>query len=286
MFELTLENQNGDQLTFGMGTPFTITEIDGLDPPEAEINTSEIALIDGAKFNSSKLETRQVNIAFAIEYSAPYNRTQIYKVLKSKQYIKIYYKGDYRDVYCEGYIKDINISYFEMKQIATVEILCPDPYLRAADEIVTEMTNIIGAFHFPFASTSTPELLFSYLQEGQAVYVENGGDVECGLIFEVFARDDLYSSFKIWNAETNEFFGLKTGIPSGNTVIIDTRRGHKSVLEYGGTNVNNLISLVEEGSTWFQLPSEGAYFIYEVDEDSDLSDLLITIKHEKLYQGV
>lgn len=286
MFELILENQNGDQLTFGMGTPFTITEIDGLDPPDAEINTSELALIDGAKYNSAKLEMRQVNIAFAIEYSAPYNRTQIYKVLKTKHYVKIYYKGDYRDIYCEGYVRSLNIAYFDMKQVATVEILCPDPYLKGMEEIAGEVNAVVDAFHFPFASTATPELVFSYLQNGGDVLVENGGDVECGMIIEVYARNALYSSFKIWNSDTNEYFGVHTGIPQGLTVVIDTRKGHKSVLEYGGTNVNNLISLVDEGSTWFQLPPEGAYFTYEVDDDSNVDDLQITIKHTNLFEGV
>ena len=48
MFELILENAAGDQLTFGMNSPFTVTEIQGLNPPAATINTSQIALMDGA----------------------------------------------------------------------------------------------------------------------------------------------------------------------------------------------------------------------------------------------
>ena len=69
MFEITLENANGDQLNFAQNSAFTVTEIDGLNPPPATINTSQIALIDGAKYNSSKLNMRTINIAFAIEYT-------------------------------------------------------------------------------------------------------------------------------------------------------------------------------------------------------------------------
>ena len=87
MFELILENANGDQLSFAQNSPFTVTEIEGLNPPDATINMSELALIDGAKYNSAKVNIRTINIAFAIEYAAAENRIEVYKVLKSKQYV-------------------------------------------------------------------------------------------------------------------------------------------------------------------------------------------------------
>lgn len=159
MFELILENANGDQLTFSQNSPFTVVDIDGLNPPDATINTSQLALIDGAKFNSSKLEMRQIEVAFAIEYQAAKNRIEVYKVLKSKQYVKLYYNGDYRKVFIEGYISGIDISYFEMKQIVTCSILCPSPYFKEAEQIVSELLNIINMFHFPFHSTVSKNLL-------------------------------------------------------------------------------------------------------------------------------
>lgn len=165
MYELILENAAGDQLTFNQNSPFTITEIEGLNPPAATINTSQIALIDGAKFNSSKLNMRTINVAFAIEYQAAKNRIEVYKVLKSKQYIKLYYNGQYRKVFIEGYIASIDISYFEMKQIVTCTILCPSPYFKEAQLIVDELLNIISAFHFPFASEGGKNLIpFPYAQ--------------------------------------------------------------------------------------------------------------------------
>ena len=165
MFELILENANGDQLSFAQNSPFTISEINGLNPPEATINTSQLALIDGAKFNSSKLNMRTINIAFAIEYQAAANRIEVYKVLKSKQYVKLIYNGEYRHVYIEGYISSIDIAYFEMKQIVTCNILCPSPYFKEAQQIVNELLNIISSFHFPFASEGGKNLIpFPYVQ--------------------------------------------------------------------------------------------------------------------------
>lgn len=165
MFELILENAAGDQLTFGQNSPFTVAEIQGLNPPTATINTSAVALIDGEKFNSAKLNMRTINVAFAIEYQAAQNRIEVFNVLKSKQYVKLTYNGQYRKVWIEGYIQSIDITYFSMKQVVTAAILCPSPYFKGAQEMINELTNIISAFHFPFASEGGKNLLpFPYYQ--------------------------------------------------------------------------------------------------------------------------
>jgi len=168
MYKVILENAAGQQLTFSQNSPFTITDIQGLNPPKADINTSEMALIDGAKYNSAKLNMRTINIAFAIEYQAAKNRVELYKVLRSKQPIKFYYNGQYRSVLIDGYIQSIDIDYFEMKQIVTCSILCPEPYFKEAQQVVNELLNIIGAFHFPFASEGGKNLLtYPYFQSNR-----------------------------------------------------------------------------------------------------------------------
>ena len=195
MYELILENANGDKLTFNQNSPFTITDIQGLNPAEATINTSEIALIDGAKFNSAKLQMKTINVAFAIEYNAAANRIAMYNVLKTKEYVKLYYNSKYRNVFIEGYVQSIDVSYFEMKQVVTCAILCPSPYFKEAQEIVNDLSSIIDAFHFPFASTADPELLFSYVRNDVAITIENDGDVETPnayiLIYKSFNKEKI-----------------------------------------------------------------------------------------------
>ena len=203
MFELILENKLGDQINFASNSAFTVTLIEGLNPPEATINLSDIALMDGAKFNSSKLNVRYINIAFAIEVNAAKNRIEVYKVLKSKQYVKMTYNGDYRNVYIEGYIESINIDYFEMKQIVTCSIVCPSPFFKDAQMMVNELKNVINAFHFPFASEETPELVMSYINNETGINLENDGDINCGMIIEMYAIKAV-SDPKIFNYVTQE----------------------------------------------------------------------------------
>ena len=59
MFELILENKTGDKINFASNSAFTVTLIEGLNPPDATINLSDIALMDGAKYNSSKPSSKE-----------------------------------------------------------------------------------------------------------------------------------------------------------------------------------------------------------------------------------
>ena len=284
MFNLTLENAYGDSITFNNGGAFTISDIQGLNPPDATINTSQIALLDGAKYNSAKVEMRQINIAFVIEFNAAYNRIQLYKVLKSKQAVRMYYVGDYRDVFIDGYVQSINISYFEMKQIVTVSILCPAPYFSEAQMIIDEMQNIISTFHFAFSSTETPQIVFGYFNTDVGLTVENDGDVECGMIIELYARSSITNP-KIFDYETGEFFGLNITMQAADLITIDTRRGNKSVTLLRSGSKSNIFNSVMKNSTWLQLAANGSTFVYEVGSGEE-SNLIVTFNHYNLYEGV
>ncbi len=284
MFELILENAAGNQLTFGQNSPFTISDIQGLNPPSAVINTSGTALMDGAMFNSSKMNVRTINIAFAIEYQAAKNRIEVFKVLKSKQYVKMYYTGQYRKVWIDGYIQSIDVDYFNMKQIVTAAILCPSPYFKSVQEMVNEIQNVISAFHFPFSSTEEPELVFGYYADDVGITIDNDGDLECGLIIELYARKAV-SNPKIFNYATQEFIGLKVSMQAGDLITLDTRQGRKTATLLRNGVETNIFNYVIQNSTWLQLDANGSTFVYEVETGST-ADLAVLFKHNNLYEGV
>lgn len=284
MFEIILENKAGDQINFAQNNAFTVVDILGLNPPPATINYSDVALMDGAKFNSSKVNIRTIDIAFAIEYAAAKNRLEVFKVLKTKQYVKFNYIGQYRQVFIEGYIENIDITYFEMKQIVTCTIICPSPYFKEAQEIVNELQNIIGMFHFPFSSTADGQLVFSYINNEIGITIENDGDVDCGMIIELYARESV-SDPKIFNYITRDYIGLNFDMQPADLITIDTRQGQKTATLLRNGTETNIFNSVIQGSTWLQLAAEGSTFVYEVGTGS-AGDLDVTFNHYNLYEGV
>jgi phage-related protein len=208
----------------------------------------------------------------------------VFKVLKSKQYVKLYYKGDYRNVWIEGYIESIDITYFEMKQVVTCAILCPFPYFKEAQQMVDEIKNIISAFHFPFASTEAGDIVFSYINSEVGITIQNDGDVDCGMIIRLYARNNV-SDPKIFNYVTKEYIGLKISMEVGDLITLDTSEGEKTATLLRDGVEYNIFNSVIQGSTWLQLAANGDSFVYEVGTGS-LNDLKITFEHENLFEGV
>ena len=284
MFNLKLENKAGDYLTFNQNSPFTISEIEGLNPPDATINTSQIAMVDGAKFNSAKVNMRTINIAFAIEKQAAKNRIEVYKVLKSKQWIRLYYEGDYRKVYIDGYISNIDVDHFAMKQIVTCSILCPSPFFSDAQNMVNSLLRSIKMFHFPFYSTETPMITFGKVYNEIGVSIENNGDVETGIIIILYARSAV-SNPKIYDYVKRKYFGLKINMVAGDQITIDTRLGEKTVTLLRNGVKTNIFNSITNGSEWLQLDAHGSTYVHEV-ETGNASNVDLKIKHNNLYEGV
>ena len=160
MYNLTLENEDNKQLVFNqVGGPYTITDISGLSPADATINTNTTALLDGGTFNSSKVNMRQILLNFVIEEEAESNRLEVYNVIRPKKSISVYYQSELTDVFINGYVESVNVGHFEAKQSVTVSILCPFPYWKNAQEVIDELQAVINMFYFPFGSEGGKNLL-------------------------------------------------------------------------------------------------------------------------------
>ena len=285
MYELTLTGDNGKTLTFNqLGGQFTIAAITGLNPPRATINRNDVALGAGSRYNSSKILEREIQIAFAVEHDAEDGRLLVYDVLRTGKPVRVHYKSDRLDVFVDGYVWNISPDYFAMKQIVTVDIICPSPYFKGAQEIVNDLSAIVSTFFFPFASVAEGELVFGYIDALQTITIENEGNVECGLTIELYARGAVTNP-KIYNYLTGDYIGINYTLEPGDLVTITTEQGNKTVtLLHNGAN-SNLFNYVMAGSVWLQLPPEGAQFAYEVGSGS-IANLLVSFAHNNLFEGV
>lgn len=285
MYSLTLENESMNRVELTHNVNYSIIEIDGLYPPSSTINTSEISLYDGARFTSSKVDMRQLEIQIAIERDAERNRIALYRVIKTKKYIKIYYQNGVRDVYIEGYISDMNIDYFANKQTVTISILCPEPYFKDAQEIIDGISSIIDNFTFPFAITATEKIPLGYYDDILELNAINEGDVACGMIIEILASGEVINP-AIFNRETTEFIRLKTMLQRGDVVYINTAQGQKSVQLLRAGKYINLFNSIDQGSTWLQLEPGDNVFTYQADGESSVTYMEVRFIHQHLYEGV
>ena len=157
MFECSIENEYGEILSLTGNKNYTVYQIDGLEPPQATINTSPVASFDGSRFNSSRTNERNVVVYLAIEGDCEANRINLYRYAKTKRFIKFHYKNDSRSVYIDGYVENMPIAFFDKKQLVQISILCPSPYFKSSDDTITNFSTIEPLFAFPFAYESNGE---------------------------------------------------------------------------------------------------------------------------------
>lgn len=312
MYTLKFENERGDLITLtGAEGMYQIIRIDGLNPPDAILHRSEVAGMDGTKYMSAKLEEREIVLTVKINGEVEKNRLNLYNYFKSKHYSKMYYSNGSRDVYIEGYVESIECDLFSMAEQMQIVLICPDPYFLSANEIMTDISKVLGAFEFPFAfgsdgvdnsvlmidrfperdfvsidvsDTITDEAIeFSQFIKDRIVNIPNEGENETGLIIRISATKQVVNPI-IYNVETREFFKLNLTIDETETVTINTNRGHKSVTLSDETSTTNVINKVARSSTWLTLSKGDNQFTYEADVGS--ADMEVLFTHRTRYQAV
>lgn len=282
MYFLAIENHKGERLNLTQNPKYSVTNIEGLTPPQANINTAINANFDGSVFRNSRLTDRNIVITLAIEGDAEANRIELYRYIKAKKQCTIYYRNGKRDVSIVGYVESLNVGIFEQKEIAQVSILCPRPYFADVVQTILDMSATSAMFEFPF-SMPDEGIEFSTLTVATESIVQNLGDVETGAVI-IFHATGPASNPAIYNVDTGESFKVNISMSAGGLVIIDTIKGEKGVTSVINGVTTNIINNVEMGSTWLQFESGANTMLYNADSSPENLQCYITFNN--LYEGV
>ena len=284
MYTLTVQNPRGETLKLTQDeSNYQIVRIDGLNPPKANINSTQIAGMDGSRFKSAYVNMRNVVVLIAINSDVEKNRLRLYSFFGTGKWCKLYYANDSRNVYCEGYCEAIDCSLFDIKQQLQISIICPDPYFKSLTEIVNDISKTFSAFTFPFAIAESG-IEFSIIESHREAEVINPGEITCGVIIRMRAEIDGIVNPIIRNVTTGEFLGVETTLNHGDVLEINTNKGQKAIIKYVNDIPQNEINGLMDGSTWFQLEPGVTKYYYEADANETY--LKIEFVHNILYEGV
>ena len=281
MFTLKIENRFGQILELTHNKNYTVTKVEGLNPPKGRINLSNVAGMDGALFNSSKVETRNIVLTVLPQDPVEQNRLELYKFAQVAQWCKIYYSNGSLDVMIEGYVETIEGSLFNRPQTIQISILCPQPYFVGLHEIYNDISTLVSAFEFPFAIEASG-IDFSYLRKNGLVSVLNSGDVKSGIIVHITARGEVSNPTIYANGVGS--FGLNVDLINHDQIIINTNSGERSVKMIRDSVETNIIDKVKPNPTWFVLQPGENIFSYEAEIGQDL--LSIVFRHRTKFGGV
>lgn len=282
-----VENEYNKQLRLTQNEDkWQLTSVTGLNQPPAAISTSVIPNFDGARFNSSRLETRNIVITLAIKGNVEKNRLELNSTILSKRFLRVYYKNNSLDVYIDGYVELFEYDIFAQGVMAQISIICTNPYWIDNNKNITEFAHCINLFEFPF---SIPEegIPVSERIDNNTIKVYNNGDTETGVVITLYNSgiSKIYSP-RIKNLTTNQemsFSGMFY-LDNNQEITISTLRGNKHITSYNSGVTRNIINYLSPDSEWITVIPGCNIFSFNGDVGEEY--LRASVAIQNLYGGV
>ena len=300
---IKVTNPLGESLTMELAKPeksgFLIQSIDGLGPVKANINTTKIAMSNGALYNSSYLDQRSIVINLLFLDSATKSiedkRHESYKYFPINKKISFVIETDKRILETSGIVESNEPNIFSSAEGCTITISCNDPFLYSVKDNVLVFSYVNPLFQFPFINESTTEaeLQFGTIETKTAANLYYEGDYEVGLTLIMNAIGDVTNP-TIYNISTGENMTINTnklasmtdstGIIKGDMITIETRRRQKSITLLRDGNFINILNCLDKGAKWFTLKKGDNLFAYTAEVG--LTNLQFRIINKVVYEGV
>jgi hypothetical protein len=299
---VTITNDINESIKLELTRPeksgFIVQDIGGLGPVNATINTTKNATNDGAAYNSSSLDYRNITMQLVFMDTPKETiediRYKTYKYFPINKPVRVLVETDKRLAEIEGYIEKNEPTIFSNKEFCTLSIICPDPFFYSLDTNETVFYGVEPTFEFPFENSSLTDqsIEFGTIQNKteQTVYYEGDSEVDVTIIMH--ATGDV-SNVTIYNVSTREQMKLDTTrlealtgskIIAGDTITIKTRKNQKKITLLRDGKVINILNCLEKGTKWFKLKKGDNIFAYIADEGT--TNLQFNIRNKIIYDGV
>jgi len=282
MYECKVKNHVGEVLNLSTSSKYTLYKITGLQPPASAVNTSNNATSDGVSVNSVRVDKRNIVLYMALNGDIEESRINLYKYFPLKKTITIFFKHGSRDVYIKGMVELIECDLFAQRQVAQISVICPQPYFKAVNDIVSYFSDVSALFEFPF-SISEAGVEFSAITTNVRKSIINAGDVPSGAVIDLYAIGTVVNPV-IYDVMKRTHIKLTFTMEAGDHVIINTNHGEKSITLVRAGVSTNIMGYLYPSSSWLTLESGDNVFTY--DCDSGNSNLQITFSSSVLYGGV
>ena len=282
MIEIKVKNDNGEVLNLSTSPNYTLYDVTGVTPLQMNINTSVNATSDGETVNSVRANKRNIVLYVAIQGNVEANRLNLYKYFPPKKNVTIYCKTSNRNVHIEGITELIDVKLFSNQQVAQISIICPQPYFKDINELITSFSQIDALFSFPF-STDGNGMELSIIGNDIRKNIINAGEVDTGMIMELFAVSTVVNPV-IYDVLNRTHIKLEFTMETNDIIHINTNSGQKSITLIRDGVETNIISHLSYSSKWLTLNAGDNVFTF--DAESGASNIRLTFRTVSLYGGV
>lgn len=255
--KVEVRTNQGDLLSLTLDddvTGFVVQAIDGLNPVKAILVSSSFAQFDGAQYQSSRRDTRNILLHIGLD---PDPVTDTVRGLRKKLYNFFMPKAEVslRFIDTDGFVVDIKgrvesleSSFFVMEPAVIISLICFDPDFY--NPVPVDLTGMTTADTIPTT-------------------VAYDGTVETGIVFTLNVNRSL-SAFTIYHQPPNDdmkTLDFASPLVTGDVLTISTVSGNKGAtlnragalipILYGISPQSNWIEL-EQGINTLRVHAEGA----------------------------
>lgn len=239
-------NSQGTLLSLPLGDisgGYSVQDVDGLDPVDAIIVSSDYAGTDGEQFESSRLGRR--NIVLKLGYEPDYVSTSVRSlrkklrgVFKNKQPVNLrFYDDEGPVVEIDGRVEYNKTPLFEQEPIAEISVICFEPDFVSISSVTKPGTSVNG---------------------DATTLIQYGGDENTGVVLTVNVNQTL-TEFTVYNTGDDDIvktLDIQASLVAGDVVTISTVPGSKYVRLTRSGVTTSLLYAMSTQSTWVDL-SEG-----------------------------
>ena len=297
---VTVTNPKGESLRMELTRPelsgLIIQKIEGLGPCDATINTTEVATMDGAFYNSARAQKRNIIITLAMLFAPTIEdaRQKTYRYFPVKKRVRIDIETDRRNVYTYGYVESNEPDIFSARETTNISIICPSSYFYESGGSASSFSGAEPLFEFPFSNESYTEDLieFSRIRLDSRAIINYKGDADTGAIISFRASGDV-RNISLYNTETGEAMYIDTDkietitgqrFGAGDEIVVSTVKGDLYVRLLREGKYTNVISVLRKDSDFFQLSNGDNIFAFTAEEGED--KLYIGFSYNNAYGGV
>ena len=282
----SIQNSAGDVLVLTGNEPiYQLYNVSGTNPPLANINMAVASGKDGATFNSSKLNTRNLVLNVKINGNVEQNRLRLNNFARSKEWVRVYYSNNSLDVYIDGLVEAVEYTPFSRRVAAQISIVCPDPYFKSIDEVIADSSNVLPKFTFPFSIDEDEPVVIAELMDTEGVVINNTSDATTGALISIRFNSSA-SSVELKNITTGDSLKLVHSFQTDDIVEISTVTGEKYIKLIRNGVVSNLMSAYVRGGQFPQLASGVNRFDYLVDNTAPAGQIDIQFRYHNVYRGL
>ena len=258
----------------GQESKWQITEITGLDQPDAQINTKKIAGLDGSIFDNAILGNRNIVINMKINGDADTNRHTLYDLFRVKEQGTFFFKTETRDLQIDCYVEKVTCTLFAQNEMIQISLICTQP---AFLENLVRTSTIAPSGETTIANSNQEIGLYI------TVAAVDDQDAETTLGFHKIVITSA-SSFGTYEIILN----ADDVYAEGSVIAINTKQGLKSVVYTAPRQTPiGIFSNVDISSVFFPLYPGDNDISYIIDDNADNnSKANVTVYYNYEYEGV